>query len=145
MQPDSMMLGPVVALVAWSLVMLVWMAVTRAPAMRNAGIDIASRRGGRGADLEGRIPPEATWPGHNYQHLMEQPTLFYAIALTLAMMGDHHAINCWLAWGYVGLRVLHSIVQSTSNIVKFRFPLFALSSLCLLGLTVHAGAMLLHR
>jgi hypothetical protein len=58
-------------------------------------------------------------------------------------MGMGGGINCWLAWGYVGLRVVHSLVQCTVNVVAIRFPLFALASLCLLGLTVHAGMRIL--
>ena len=139
----SPLLGPIVALVAWTLVMLTWMAATRMPAMKKAGIDITKRVGGRGQNLEGVIPDEVNWKSHNHTHLHEQPTLFYAIVLVLVVMEQNASINVWLAWGYVGLRILHSIVQSTINRVKFRFPLFALSTLCLLGLTVHAGAGLL--
>jgi hypothetical protein len=75
---------------------------------------------------------------------MEQPTIFYAIALTLALMGFGGGINYWLAWGYVGFRVLHSLVQCTVNIVAIRLTLFTLASLCLVGLTIHAGARILH-
>jgi hypothetical protein len=75
---------------------------------------------------------------------MEQPTIFYAIALTLALMDMGSGINFWLAWGYVGFRVLHSLVQGTVNVVRYRLTLFSLASLCLLGLTVHAGARILH-
>jgi hypothetical protein len=75
---------------------------------------------------------------------MEQPTLFYAIALTLALMGMGSGINYWLAWGYVGLRVVHSIVQSTVNIVPIRFTIFLLATLCLAALTLHAGLRVLH-
>ena len=141
---NSPLLGPIVALVAWTLVMLVWMAATRLPAMKKVGIDITKRVGGRGQNLEGVLPDQVNWKAHNFTHLHEQPTIFYAITLVLAMMEQNHPINVWLAWGYVVFRVLHSIVQSTVNKVKFRFPLFALSTLCLLGLTVHAGAALIH-
>lgn len=137
----SPLLGPVVALVIWSIVMLVWMAIKRGPLVGNSR-EIPP--GSRGVDLEARHPGTAHWPAHNYQHLMEQPTIFYAIALTLALMGMGHGINYWLAWGYVGLRILHSLIQSTVNIVLYRFTIFALASLCLLGLTVHAGARILH-
>ncbi len=75
---------------------------------------------------------------------MEQPTIFYAIALTLALMDFGGGINYWLAWGYVGFRIVHSIVQGTVNIVAIRLPLFLLASLCLLGLTVHAAARIIH-
>ena len=138
------MLAPVVVLVAWSFVVMVWMAATRLPAMRRAGIDIAKVRGGRGQNLEGVVPDEVQWKAHNYQHLMEQPTIFYAIVFALVLMGASLPINVWLAWGYVVLRIVHSLVQGTINIVRIRFTLFALSSLCLLGLIVHALAWVIH-
>jgi hypothetical protein len=143
--PYSPILAPIVALVAWTLVVMVWMMIARRRAFAEMGIGWGTiPRGSRGVNLEGKAPPEAQWPSHNYNHLMEQPTLFYAIALALAMMGFGGGINYWLAWGYVGFRVLHSIVQCTVNIVQVRFPIFALASLCLFGLTVHAGVRILH-
>ena len=141
----SPILAPIVALVAWTIIMLIWMMAVRIPAMKRAGVTLGTaRRGGRGVNLDGVLPDEAQWKSHNYNHLMEQPTIFYAIALTLALMDMGHGINLWLAWGYVGFRILHSLIQSTSNIVAYRFSMFALASFCLLGLTVHAGARILH-
>jgi hypothetical protein len=140
----SPILGPVVALVAWTLIVMLWMVATRLPAMKKAGISLDGLVGSRGANLEGKVPDEVVWKGHNYIHLMEQPTLFYAIALTLALMGMGGGINYWLAWGYVGLRVIHSIVQCTVNVVKYRFLVFGLASLCLLGLTTHAALRIAH-
>ena len=141
----SPILAPVVALVAWTLVVMVWMVVARRKAFAAMGVTFGNiPPGSRGANLDGKAPDECQWPSHNYNHLMEQPTLFYAIALTIALMGMGGGINLWLAWGYVGFRVLHSLVQCTVNIVAIRFPLFALASLCLLGLTVHAGMRILH-
>ena len=141
----SAILVPVVALVAWSLIMLLWLAVARRRAFAAMGISWGTiPRGSRGANLDGKAPDEAQWPAHNYMHLMEQPTVFYAIALTLALMDMGGGINLYLAWGYVGLRIIHSIVQATINIVQIRFTIFALATLCLLGLTVHAGARILH-
>ena len=87
---------------------------------------------------------EAQWKSHNYNHLMEQPTIFYAIAITLALMDMDGGINYWLAWGYVGFRVLHSLVQATVNVIAYRLPIFLLATLCLGGLTVQAGLRVLH-
>jgi len=140
----SPILAPVVALVAWTLVMMVWMVVTRVGAMRRAGIDLNTRIGGRGQNLEGVLPDNVMWVSHNYAHLMEQPTLFYAVALTLALLGFGGGINLYLAWGYVGLRIIHSLIQATYNRVMHRFLVFSLASLCLLGLTVHAAAWIIH-
>jgi hypothetical protein len=136
----SPLLGPVVALVAWSIVMFFWMALSRAPQLR--GRDIP--HGTRGADLEREQPGKPNWPAHNYQHLMEQPTIFYAIVFALVLMGFDHPINTYLAWGYVAFRILHSIFQATVNVVTVRFMLFLLSTLCLIGLTVHAAIFLMH-
>jgi hypothetical protein len=140
----SPILIPVVALVAWSLVIMAWMAVTRFAEFKRLGITLGGiPRGARGANLEGQADERVMWKSHNYTHLMEQPTIFYAIALTLALMDMGEGINYWLAWGYVGLRIAHSLVQALLNIVAIRFTLFALASLCLLGLTVHAAARIL--
>ena len=140
----SPILIPVVALIGWSLLMCLWMAATRLPAMKKAGIQLDGLVGSRGANLEGVVPDEVQWKSHNYSHLMEQPTLFYAIAITLALMDFGGGINYWLAWAYVGFRMLHSLVQATVNIVRWRFLVFALSTACLVGLTAHAGLRILH-
>jgi hypothetical protein len=143
--PYSPILAPVVALVAWSILVCFWMMATRFAEFRRLGINFGNiPNGARGVDLEGKAEPGAQWKSHNYNHLMEQPTIFYAIALTLALMGFGGGINYWLAWGYVGFRVLHSLVQSTINVVAVRFTLFGLATLCLIGLTTHAGLRLLH-
>jgi hypothetical protein len=138
----SQILAPVVALVAWSLVMLVWMMLTRLPAMRAAGVDLTKLTGTKASDADRVLPPQVQWKAHNYIHLMEQPTLFYAICLTLALLGSGD--DAWIAWAYVGLRVLHSLVQATFNKVAVRFVLFVLSTLALAALTLHAGMAIWH-
>ena len=141
----SSILAPVVALVAWSIIVMLWMVVTRFAEFRRLGISFATiPPGSRGVDLEGRADPHAMWKSHNYSHLMEQPTIFYAIALTLALMDFGGGINYWLAWGYVGLRIVHSLIQCTVNVVRIRLAVFTLASLCLIGLTTHAGLRILH-
>lgn len=141
----SPLLGPVVALVGWTLLVMGWMAIARAGEFRRLGIKPTTiPNGARGQDLEGRADPRAQWKAHNYAHLVEQPTIFYAIVFALILMGFDAVINVWLAWAYVGLRVVHSILQSTVNIVRYRLVLFGLSSLCLIALTLHAAMALIH-
>src|SRR4030095_10537744 len=136
----SPILIPVVALVAWTLVVMFWMMVARMREFRRLGVTFDNiPPGSRGVDLEGKAEASAQWKSHNYNHLMEQPTIFYAIALTLALMNFGGGINYYLAWGYVAFRVLHSLVQGTVNVVAIRFTLFFLASLCLIGLTLHAA------
>jgi hypothetical protein len=140
----SPLLGPIVALVAWTLIMQIWMYATRLPAMRRKGISLKGRVGSKGGDLDGVLDSQVQWKAHNYNHLMEQPTIFYAIVIALILMGFDAHINVYLAWAYVAFRVLHSLVQVTVNIVLYRFLLFILASLCLLGLTTHAAIFLIH-
>ena len=140
----SPLLGPIVALVAWTLIVQIWMYATRLPAMRRAGISFKGRVGTRGGSLEGKIPDEVNWKAHNYNHLLEQPTIFYAITIALILMHFDAAINVYLAWAYVAFRVAHSLVQATINVVFYRFLLFVCASLCLIGLTTHAAIFLIH-
>lgn len=137
-------LKPVVVLVAWTLVMLVWVVATRLPALKAAGIDLRTLTGGKGTDADKVLPPEVQWKAHNYNHLLEQPTIFYAIALVIALTGTGDGVNAWIAWAYVALRIAHSLVQATFNRVSTRFTLFALSTLCLVALTLHAGMAVFH-
>jgi hypothetical protein len=140
----SPLLGPVAALVAWSLVVMVWMAVARAREFKRLGITRGSiPPGSRGVDLEGRADPRAQWKAHNYMHLMEQPTLFYAVVLALAVAGDRDPGTLAFAWAYVGLRIVHSLVQATVNVVKYRFLLFALASAALLLLTLRLASLVI--
>jgi hypothetical protein len=132
-------LQPVVALLAWTMVMWLWMYATRIPAMLKAGIDAKGMVGSTGASLRAQLPESVSWKADNYNHLHEAPTIFYAVAIVLAIIGQGDGFNTTLAWAYVVLRVLHSIVQATVNRVALRFALFALSSLALMALILHAG------
>jgi len=132
-------LRPMVALIAWTLVMLGWTLATRLPAMRAAGVDMGKLVGTKASDADRSLPPQVQWKAHNYNHLMEQPTLFYAVCAVLALSGRGNGVNAWIAWAYVGLRIAHSLVQATSNRVRARFLFFTLSSLMLVALTLHAA------
>ena len=139
---QAQVLAPAAVLVLWSIVMLFWMAGTRLPAIaKNGGLG-AAKPGGRGQDLEGVLPDQINWKAHNYTHLMEQPTLFYATVAILAIMGpaEHDVL---FAWGYAVLRIVHSLWQSTVNKVSVRFALFMLSTICLLMLALHAAKLTL--
>ena len=139
MEINAPILAPVVALICWTLVMWLWMYATRLPAMKRAGIDTKNLVGGNGTDLRARIEPRSQWPADNYNHLLEQPTIFYAVCLVLAIVGWGYGINATIAWIYVGLRVLHSLIQVLSNRVLVRFAIFSLATLALMALAVHAA------
>ena len=140
---QAQVLAPAAVLVLWSLIMLVWTAATRFPAMAKLGVNVKSAPpGGRGQNLEGVLPDSVNWKSHNYAHLMEQPTLFYATVTILALMGatEHDVL---FAWAYVALRIVHSLWQATVNTIPVRFTLFLLSTACLLLLALHAGKLTL--
>ena len=132
----SPILAPIVALVAWSMVMWVWMYATRIPAIQKLGMQLDSNAP-RGEQMN-QLPAAVGWKADNYNHLMGQPSIFYAVAFALALMEHGTGINLTLAWAYVGLRVVHSLVQSLGNKVMVRFGVFFLSSVVLLALTVNA-------
>lgn len=132
-------LKPLAVLAGWTMIMWIWMYATRIPAINKLpkSNEPGADQGWTGAMLEGMIPREVQWKAHNYNHLHEAPTVFYAVALALAMIGQDDGLNATLAWAYVALRIVHSIWQSTVNKVAVRFLLFSLSSLCLIALTLH--------
>jgi hypothetical protein len=136
---QAQVLAPAALLVVWTLIMLFWIIPARfgAIAKLQDKSALAAKQGVRGNDLEGVIPDRANWPAHNHTHLHEQPTLFYATVLILAITGPG-AVDIMLAWAYFGLRVVHSLWQVLINTVPVRFALFLLSTIALIGLAVRA-------
>ncbi len=126
-------LAAAMALVAWSLLIWVWMYAKRIPAMGKAKINPQDARFPGSLNA---LPDDARQAADNYNHLMEQPTIFYAMAIIAYLAGQSNELTGALAWGYVALRVLHSLLQVTVNVVAVRFLLFTLSTLVLMGLTV---------
>lgn len=135
--PATSLLQPVVALALWTFVMWFWMYATRLPAIKSAGLDVRRRDWTRD-DLK-RLPLAVQWKADNYNHLHEAPTVFYALALTLHVLGTATATDAMLAWAYVGVRVAHSLVQALTNYIPARFSLFALSSVVLAAIAVRAA------
>jgi len=132
-------LAPAAVLVIWSLVVLMWMTATRFPAFAQAGLKLGEAKpGSRYVDVEPMLPEKVNWKSHNYTHLMEQPTLFYAVVAILALAGAGTGINVTVAWAYVAIRIVHSIWQGTVNIISVRVALFTLSTLCLWVLAFNA-------
>lgn len=133
------LLAPAAVLALWTLVMLLWMAATRLPGMQKAMPQLkAAPPGGRGIDLEPLLSASTNWKSHNYTHLVEQPTVFYAVVLILFVGGGTTSMTVGLAWTYTGLRILHSLWQALINTIPVRFALFILSSGCLIALSVLA-------
>ena len=136
---QSQILQPIVALLIWTMIMWAWMYATRIPAMSKRNVDIQRLVNDPDDSLDRQLPVEVQWKAHNYNHLHEQPTVFYAVALLLAFIGQGDGMNALLAWIYAGLRVIHSLVQVTANKVMVRFILFAVSSVVLIALIVRAA------
>lgn len=135
---NTSILAPAAVLVLWTLVILVWLATARLPAISKMGIDLGKTVGGRGSDLDPNLPPPVAWKSHNYTHLMEQPTIFYATIMILAIADAATPFLVAIAWGYTGIRIVHSIWQVTVNKVSIRFMLFMLATLCLAILAISA-------
>ena len=130
---DSAQFGallPVLALVTWTLVMALWMLLTRIPAMRKHKIH--PQKAQYTKDLGPLLPDNIRGIGDNYNHLLEQPTLFYAMAFYIALTGGYDHVTVALLWAYVLARIVHSLIQATINIVAYRFYAFLASTLILI-------------
>lgn len=136
-------LQPVVVLAGWTMVMWFWMYATRIPALGTAKVDPDELVLDPDKSLDAVLPPQVQWKAHNYNHLHEAPTVFYAMAIVLAIIGAGDGLNAQLGWVYVALRIVHSVVQATINKVKLRFLIFALSSLILMVLVARTAMAVL--
>ena len=134
------MMTPVLALAGWTLVMWLWMYATRIPAMQAARIDVTKMKEKSEMDV---LPRSVRQVADNYNHLHEQPVIFYALATYSHLVGVADELNVTLAWGYVALRVAHSVFQATVNFIPARFTLFTLATLCLFGIAIRNGLALL--
>ena len=133
----SPILSPVIVLVLWTFVMWGWMyAVVSRPCASKAVYD--PRRPSQ--EFHAQMPAEVRWKADNYNHLLEQPTIFYAVCLILAFVNAGAGFNATLAWAYVALRIVHSLVQATVNKVMIRFTFFVAASLVLLVTTICAAS-----
>ncbi|WP_417491065.1 MAPEG family protein [Maricaulis sp.] len=128
-------LTPVLALIVWTLVMWLWMYATRIPAMQKAGINAAKMKAKSEMDV---LPIEVRRIADNYNHLHEQPTVFYALAVYCHLVGLTDPLMIGLAWGYVALRVLHSLIQALWNFIPVRFLVFVSSTIVLVVMSVIA-------
>ena len=133
------LLTPVLALVVWSLIMWIWLYVTRIPAIQKAGISPGEAREKHALD---RLPIAVRQVADNYNHLMEQPTIFYALVFYGYLAGQQNGVNIALAWAYVATRVVHSLIQATANIVLVRFAVHVLGTLMLFALAARDVAAL---
>lgn len=130
------LIQPILALVVWSLIMWAWMLTTRVKAIINMKmrLDPSAVRG----EQMSLLPAQVRWKADNYNHLMEQPILFYVVTLSLILLGVTSEFALYTAWSYVFLRVVHSLVQALNNKIERRFAVFVLSNVPLIILTVIA-------
>lgn len=139
MPASTEILAPVIALLLLTSVVWAWMYLTRIPAIQKLGMTMDPNLP-KGQQMS-ELPPRVRWKADNYNHLLEQPTMFYAVALTLALLGAGDGTNLTLAWLYVVLRFVHTLQQTLWNKIEVRFVLFALSSLVLITLVVRAALL----
>ncbi len=133
------LLLPAAAMVLWTMIVLLWLTYARFSSLAKIKHQLPPTPAGvRGADFENLLPESARWASHNYTHLLEQPTIFYPAVIILHLTGANTEMNIALAWGYVAIRIVHSLWQLTINKIPVRIALFSLSSICLLALSVHA-------
>ena len=132
-------LAPAAVLILWTLIVLLWMFATRMKGFSDKGIDLTKADpGARYIDVEAQMDAKVNWKAHNYTHLMETPTIFYAVVFVIALAGGGSTGAVWWAWGYTVLRILHSLWQCLINTVPVRFMLFIASNICLFVLAYYA-------
>ncbi|MCA0894825.1 MAPEG family protein [Microbulbifer agarilyticus] len=137
MEVSSQLIQPLVALVIWSMVMWLWMYATRLPAIISMRLEMDPMA--PSGEQMAKLPARVRWKADNYNHLMEQPTLFYALVLALSIMGVSSELAIYAAWAFVVLRIIHSLVHVLGNKIELRFAIFVASNIPLLFLVFIAA------
>jgi hypothetical protein len=143
MTMNDLILQPVVVMCALSFIMMIWMYATRLPAIAEAakkGVD--AQKFSHPSSLAGILPSTVERVSDNYNHLFEQPTVFYAISFVIWGLGHTDITHIYCAWAYVFIRIAHSIFQATLNVVLIRFFIFVLSWIALATMIFREAAAL---
>jgi len=108
----------------------VCMYAARLSEMRTRGIDPQSVKTAR--EAAGVLEDVAA--ADNFRNLFEVPVLFFAVGCLLAMTDHVTDLQLIMAWAFVSLRAVHSLIHVTYNRVVHRFTAYALSTLCVFAM-----------
>ena len=125
-------LEPMLAMLAWSGLIVAILLMSRIPSVAKQWGNLQFAK--HSDELRPKLPEKFRYITDNYNHILEQPTLFYAVLIYIQLADTASQTNVSLAWTYVSLRVIHSAIQLTSNNVSWRAVSFATSSLILIGM-----------
>ena len=131
-------LYPLFALAAWTLIVLVLIPIARVRSVRQREIGPDDFKYGESA----KVPGHVSVSNRNYMNLLELPMLFYVVGILLYVTGGASYVTIALAWAYVVLRVVHSLIHLTYNKVLHRLTAFTLSNVVIVVLWVFAGSHL---
>ena len=129
---NDLILQPVILMGLLSFVMMLWMYATRIPASKEIekkGVNLQDLS--HPSKLGGVFPSKVERVADNYNHLFEQPTVFYALSFVIWALNMTDSIYLICAWLYFVIRLVHSVFQATLNLVWVRFGLFIFSWLIL--------------
>lgn len=129
---------PMIVLAFWTFIVLLLIPRARFKAARARRVTAADFAFGESEN----VPPEVRLPNRNFMNLLEMPVLFYVACITLYALGKVDVWAVGLAWGYVGLRVAHSLVHLTYNNVIHRLRVYAASVVVLMALWVRIALAL---
>ncbi len=128
-------LYPMFALAAWTLLVLLLIPVARARSGRRREIVIDDFKYGESA----AVPPRVVIPNRNYMNLLELPMLFYVVCVVLYVTAGASTATIAIAWAFVVLRIVHSVIHLTYNRVLHRLAAFSAANVALVVLWVSAG------
>jgi hypothetical protein len=128
-------LYPLFALATWTFLVLLLIPFVRVRSVRRREIGPNDFKYGESP----AVPPSVSIPNRNYMNLLELPMLFYVVCMVLYVTAGASRLAVYIAWFYVVLRVVHSIIHLSYNAVIHRLSAFALSNAAVISLWVIAG------
>ncbi|RTE86597.1 MULTISPECIES: MAPEG family protein [Gammaproteobacteria] len=134
MMNSQLILLPALAMGLFTFLVAIRLMLARVKDMK--ALKVHPQKGQDTKHLKSLLSEKTGWIADNYNHLFEQPVIFYVACFSLAILDAVHITTLSLAWAYVTLRVLHSWVQTTTNVVLLRFNLFLASWLVIVAMLI---------
>jgi hypothetical protein len=133
---QSAILLPMVVLAIWTMLVLLLVPYRRTKAALARQVKVNDFKFGESA----AVPPDVSIPNRNLMNLLEMPVLFYAACISFYITQLATPTVLALAWMFVGLRLVHSLIHLSYNMVLHRLAAFATSNLVLLVMWLMLGA-----
>lgn len=136
---QGLMFYPCLALIALTFIALVTMFKARQAALKSGDISAGYFKT---YDNGEKLPRKARQAERLFHNLQESTAIFYFLCAATMALGLADTVSLALAWSYVVLRTLQSVVHLTTNKLPARASLYGLSWIVMLAIAIRLAVQI---